>query len=188
MTTPCDRLLAFVVLSAAAACGGTASDLVFSGTVSGRAFAPTSAAAGPLSFSAHQNVGEIFLGANAGDLCAQALADEQRPSAQYLNLLVFQQDASGTSTPPVPGTYTVLPGAATGAGKWAGAGYWRNDASCAEVEYVKANSGTVTLTAVEATRYQGSFDLSLATGDHVTGSFTSTVCGNLARISDGVCR
>jgi hypothetical protein len=57
--------------------------------------------------------------------------------------------------------------------------YATTDAKCVSGPTVEATSGTVTITSTATTSsstLQGSFDVTMSTGDHLTGTFDAPVC------------
>jgi hypothetical protein len=94
------------------------------------------------------------------------------PDASNLRLLVW---TGGTSVP--TGTYaiSVLDGG-TGTSPLATATYSLTDAKCAPKIGEDAVGGSITLTTSDQTTVAGTFDVTFSGGDHLTGSFSASVC------------
>ena len=121
------------------------------------------------------NAGIIGI-SSVGGICAKASASQAPKNSQFLLLVVVDYNGALTSAPTAPGTYTV----STTASKRAGAQYIQLDANCQNtVGSVFSVSGTVTLTSVNNGSYAGTFDLTLNSGDHITGSFSASNCPGL---------
>jgi hypothetical protein len=58
----------------------------------------------------------------------------------------------------------------------AAAGFTAQDATCNPTSDEQATSGTITMTQVSTTTVAGSFDVTFANGDHLTGTFSAPVC------------
>jgi len=118
------------------------------------------------------NAGIIGI-SSVGAICSKVTAGQAPKSSQFLLLVVVDFNGAQSSAPTAPGTYTVSPTAT----KRAGAQYIQLDANCQNtVGNVFATSGTVTLTSVNNGSYAGTFDLTLNSGDHITGSFSASNC------------
>lgn len=122
-----------------------------------------------------------ILMANAGDLCGDAMTNTSHPNEKGIGIILFDVNGTTTNTPTAPGTYTIAQGG-TPPAKAAAVQVSSSDATCKDVEAdnVSATSGTVTLTAVSGNKFTGNFDVVLASGDHLTGSFTPSECPVLA--------
>ena len=114
------------------------------------------------------------------DTCS--IADESaHPSSKQFTFLISDDVNAGSSgTPPSkPGTYTVttlenLPASGPGAE----CGFAVLDATCKSTSMsATCDSGTVTLTRVDAQGYAGTFDVMIA-GTHLTGAFDVPSCSN----------
>jgi hypothetical protein len=89
-----------------------------------------------------------------------------------LVLLVFA-DSNG----PAAGSYPIVSSCAPSCGtNFAQAGYTATDAQCNTVRTDDATTGSVVLSDVSATTIDGSFDLTVQSGDHLTGTFSAPVC------------
>ena len=71
-----------------------------------------------------------------------------------------------------PGQYAI--GATTTT--TAAAAFTAEDAKCKPTSDEQATHGTITLTQITTTTVAGTFDLTFANGDHLTGSFEAPVC------------
>jgi hypothetical protein len=104
---------------------------------------------------------------NVAGTCAVLARKGNPPSAQVLSLAAAQ---AGSTIG--PGTYTV---AAQGS-PTATAVYAQSDASCVGKVDSQATGGTVTITGLSSGSVQGSFDLTFAGGDHLSGTFSAPTC------------
>ena len=79
--------------------------------------------------------------------------------------------------PSVPaGTYPI--------GSMAIAQYGADSATCTSTTSERAQTGSIVLTSVTSTEIQGTFDVTMTDGDHLTGSFDAPVCDvNFAGLS-----
>jgi hypothetical protein len=155
-----------------AACGGSAS-----GTIHGNSFVPVDSVNVVLSLGTNDSLVELVV-ADTGGLCD--LAKASRVPKNLGGLLIVAQDRiSGTTgtAPIAAGTYTIT-SSGTSPGKVANAAYNRTDATCHTInaDNATATSGSVTFTGVSGGTYVGSYDLTMNSGDHVTGSFSSASC------------
>jgi len=83
----------------------------------------------------------------------------------------------GAVAPSVPaGTYPI--------GSMAIAQYGADSATCTSTTSESARAGSIVLTNVTSTEIQGTFDVTMANGDHLTGSFDAPICNvNFAGLS-----
>ena len=112
------------------------------------------------------------------DTCS--IADERaRRSSKQLTFLVSDDVSAGSSgTPPSkPGTYTIMFPNVPASGPAAQCGFAVYDATCHPLIPTPCESGTVTLTRVDAQGYAGTFDVMIA-GSQVNGSFDVPSCSN----------
>jgi hypothetical protein len=167
-----------------AGCGGASHSSKVNGTIRGRTFQPADAISAAGSIAQRDRSAEVGIIAlsSSGGLCGKVSAGSQPKNTQYLLLFVYDQDtATGqTSAPGAAGTYRVS-GTGQPLAKQAIAVYLQTDASCNEVADAGASSaaGTVTLSSVSNGNYEGTFDLTLDSGDHITGSFSASNCPGL---------
>jgi hypothetical protein len=78
--------------------------------------------------------------------------------------------------PVAAGTYPVVPGASGSSAASAEGGYATTDAQCNDKTSIAAASGSVTFSTISSSVVEGTFDIVLAGGDHVSGSFNAPVC------------
>jgi hypothetical protein len=104
---------------------------------------------------------------NIAGTCALLQRHGNPKSAQALTMEVIV-----TSSSVVSGTYAV--GGQTA--PFASAAFAAQDATCTTTTDEQATSGSIVLTTVSAATVDGTFDLTFAGGDHLTGSFTAPVC------------
>jgi hypothetical protein len=89
------------------------------------------------------------------------------------NATSFSFGVTSTTGLVAEGTYPVTPGA-TGSG--ASGGYSTTDAQCNDKLSINAASGSVTFTTISGSVVEGTFDIVLTDGDHLSGSFNAPVC------------
>jgi hypothetical protein len=91
---------------------------------------------------------------------------------------IFAVGVIATGTSVAAGTYTIQPSTSSTLPR-AMAEYSVTDANCNNTTTENAMSGTVTLTAAmssSSSAVQGSFDVTMTNGDHLTGTFDAPVC------------
>jgi hypothetical protein len=180
-----------LILLAASICvccgggGGPASgSATFSGLVSGQTLTPHDATAAVLSFSGTGVPGRAALIAiaSAPGLCSSLTGGKEPKSTSYLVLTAFQMQRDySAAPPPAPGTYYV----ASAALENGVAVFASTNATCGLVAAPKpATTGTITFTSV-GNRYSGSYDLTFAFGEHVTGTFDAPLCGGISALDPG---
>jgi hypothetical protein len=186
-------LLWFVVTLFLASCGsgmdmggststGTAT---VNGTIHGRQVAASDAQSAivPASVQGFSFQAGAVVISSAPGICATVGAGKQPRNWQTLVLGVAQQQ-NGTIGPPTsPGAFTIITGLSFDP-QIAVAYFRATDANCADLGATAdavAISGTVALTSVSTT-YTGSFDLTLDTGEHITGSFRAPGCPAIASV------
>ena len=163
------------------ACGGATSgpgggSSTVNGTVAGGQKVPTNDAIGVVSTQT-QTVGTstvttALVGVaitNKANVCEIAQAHHVPANATILSLSVTKP---GNAI--APGTYTL--GSNGLSNTFVGAEYTQYGASCATSHDELGATGTITLTTVSASAVQGTFDVTMANGDHLTGSFDAPVC------------
>jgi hypothetical protein len=174
-------MLRSAALALLAACAANAGKGTVVGSVNGATFAIKDAisAAVYVQGSTSERVAEVMLG-NDGDLCSNAADDSQIKSYIGVTLTMFSAD---TITPAgSPGDYTI--GATTG-----NSASWNavvTDSMCQDVQVREAIAiaGTVTLAKIEGNAFSGSFDVTLDSGDHITGTFDPAACAGMQNLVD----
>jgi hypothetical protein len=167
--------------------GGAGSGLSINGTIAGRTYAPTEGLAGPVRYNGY-DAGAVLL-TNSSGLCSKVASGQQPKNSQYffIGLAEIDQTSLSSHAPTTTGDYTVwsLSGLPPSS-KIAVVAATVTDSSCLPVGTSEAQgvSGKVTLTSIQGGAYAGTFDVLLrndaAATDHVTGTFTSTVCAALS--------
>jgi hypothetical protein len=76
-----------------------------------------------------------------------------------------------SATPLHPGSYPI------GAPSNGTSQYSETNAMCGTSLVEDATTGSVTLTGVSASLLEGTFDVTMGNGDHLTGTFSAPVCG-----------
>jgi hypothetical protein len=155
-----------------------------SGTVGGSAFAAqdavfTLANAKGLAFNGQSTV--AFVG-DFGGICAKEQASSGVMGGRSIFIGLAVNDAAGSASPVTsPGAHVIATGAAAqgASARVAQLFYQRVGANCLKAEMHSAASGAVTVTAVDASRLDGTFDVVLAdTNEHVTGAFAASSCSS----------
>lgn len=167
------------------ACGGSTSEgsgpsgsAIVSGRVGGHAV-PTSGAIGLVGTgmvqefdgSATTELGYAYTGAmisNAAGLCTSLTQGRAPHEATMLVISVSKEGASSIAA----GTYAISRSGPV----VADVGFVVQDASCNDVTSIDAVSGSVTIDHVASTSIDGSFDVTMQSGDHLTGSFSAPTC------------
>jgi len=144
--------------------GGT-----ISGPIKGKPFVVADAFA-----LARDHSSEIVL-SSSPDQCVPAAQQVQHPGETALLLLLSDDDSTGHPiVPPPPGTYTINTGSptlATVEGNILDANCLNNADNDA-----LASTGTVVLSGVKNGIFEGTFDVLMDSGDHITGSFVAPTC------------
>ena len=155
------------------------------GTVRGQSFAPADAiSVNAATTSPSGSVGAVAITSQVG-LCGRITSGQNSKNTQYLILVVgdYNTTTNITAAPSAPGTYTVYVSGQRPA-QFAGAIYQQTDSNCTVTSTLGATSGSVTITSASGGSFSGSFDFTLETGDHITGTFTSANCALLENVLD----
>jgi hypothetical protein len=175
------RALSFFSLIAATAAACGSGPATFNGTVRGQGFKPADALSSTstvtLSDGSTVTVGEVALSSVHG-MCNLITSAQTPKSSQYFIMLLAAIQNGVPQPPSGPGTFTV---STATSGNIATVSFQALDQSCASINANSADgvAGTVTLTSVNNGAYNGNFDVSLSSGDHVSGSFTASSCPQL---------
>jgi hypothetical protein len=185
-------LLYIPVLAALAACGPGMDDgsdstgtATVNGTIHGRQItaADASSAVVPASVQGFSFTAGAVVISSAANICSTVSAGKQPRNWQTLVLGVAQQQNGNVGPPTAPGVYTIITGLSFDS--HIAVAYFRaTDANCADLGLTAdaaAVSGTVTLTSVTPA-FTGSFDLTLDTAEHITGSFKAPACAAIASV------
>jgi len=163
-----------------AAHGGGALD----GTVRGQTYSFVDSISGPVAWSAGGYDGqkaEIVL-SSIGGACADAQSGTVRKGEEFV--VIWLGQASGTSVvTPTPGTYSIE----ANSGNIAEWSLFSLDATCMDTGSMDANAiaGSVVLASASGDVFSGQFDLTLDSGDHVTGTFEPAPCAATANVGLG---
>ncbi len=121
--------------------------------------------------------------ASTSQLCADASASPPIDRKQQRFTTIALRDVSGatTATPTAPGTYTIYPNTGSEPAKSASLLTGELDSTCQPIDADAASgeSGTVTLSSLSGGVFVGSFDVTLNTGGHITGTFDPEACPQL---------
>jgi hypothetical protein len=122
--------------------------------------------------------------ASTSNLCSDAGASPPIDRKQQRYVVIELSDVMGgmTATPTAPGTYTIYPNTGTRPAKSASLVTGGFDGTCQPTDATAGSgeSGSVTLTSIAGGVFDGTFDVALNTGSHITGSFTPHACPALA--------
>jgi hypothetical protein len=149
-----------------------------SGTVEGQSLAPKDVLAVSV-----QGATNIFITDVTG-YCSAINDGHKLKSGTALVLILGQTDSSGASVAITPGTFPItdFPTGNTAAT----AELVKTDATCTNTvneSGATAVSGSVTVSAVSGSSVDGSYDLTMGSNDHVTGSFSAATCSYTAPAS-----
>jgi hypothetical protein len=122
--------------------------------------------------------------ASTSDLCGDASASPviDRKGQHFVQIELRDVNGAVRTAPTAPGAYTIYPNTGSEPAKAASLTVGVLDDTCQVIDDTSASgqSGTVTLTSVNAGVYAGSYDVVLNTGDHISGTFQPTACPQLA--------
>jgi len=176
-------MLRTTALALLAACTANAGSGTMVGTVHGATFAIKDAISAMVYVqgSTTERVAQVMLG-NDGDLCSNASNDTQIKGYTGVSLTMFEATATSIDPAGSPGDYTI--GGTTG-----NVASWNavvTDQMCQDVLASEATGtgGTVTLTKIAGNAFSGSFDVTLDSGDHVTGTFAPAACAGMQNFVD----
>ena len=168
------RILPFVAL---AGCNSSSSPGAVHGTIRGSAY-PIAASISATVTSSGKSAAFIILSSSM-ELCLPPDAQIQHPGEKTVVIVLQDSEAAPTG----PGTYTVVDPAGNDPTPTRAALLYSSvlDTACLNhaEDQTTATSGTVMLTSVHGGAYEGQFDVTLDSGDHVTGSFEPTACDDL---------
>jgi hypothetical protein len=183
---PCLLALAAIVGCSSSSASSSPGDV--NGTIRGNAYLVAGAFSATVTRGLFGDEGVIVM-SNSTDLCMPPDVRSLHPGEQFLQIELEDAKSPTGTAPAAPGTYTAFkPGGQapppTGqppVAKEALLFTSSLDAQCAENANAQATavSGSVTLTAVVGGVYAGTFDVTLDSGDHITGSFNPTMCAQL---------
>jgi hypothetical protein len=176
----------YAAAAALLSCGGgssgpTPGSATFQGTVRGNPVTMADATSAEIQPSSSARNGVVVV-SSASAICASLGTGKEPKSSQHLIVAVAEFNGTTVTAPTGPGVFPIVFGPTSTRG--AIATFVSTDATCqdpAAPNGAAATGGTITLTAVGAT-YSGSFDLTLDTTDHITGTFTAPGCNGLAAV------
>ena len=170
---------AFAGIVAVLACGsssGGGGAATVTGTVAG-AKVPTTdtiAIVGPLvdTFGDFPEQGVTVAITNLTPACsfAQPGGDSNPPNSTVLLMVVGSPEAV------TPGTYSIIATTPTATTINTLLVFEAVDGQCKQTSMHAARSGTITLSTISATAVEGSFDVSLDTGETLSGTFDAPIC------------
>lgn len=122
--------------------------------------------------------------ASTSNLCGDAGASPaiDRKGQHFVAIELRDVDGAVKTAPTAPGVYTIYPNTGSEPAKAASLTVGVLDDTCQVIDDTSASgqSGTVTLSSVNAGVYAGSYDVVLNTGDHISGTFQPSACPQLA--------
>jgi hypothetical protein len=112
--------------------------------------------------------------------CADIGSNSEPPNVKSLAISLADYNGTVLNAPTATGSYTIYDSTAGGTPPtlYASASAGVTDATCTTItaDSASAMTGTVTLTSVSGNVFDGSFDIMMNSGDHVTGSFSPEAC------------
>ncbi len=169
--------LAWLCAGALAGCGGGNH---VDGTIHGTSFPAATAISAQVTQSQTGIVtgSAVILLSSEGDVCSVITGGHAPRGSQSLVIGLTDVDmATGKITAPTAaGTYTVVANNGALQAHTAGVGYVSLDQTCGKAATAAAVGGSVTLTSAGSGGYAGSFDVTLDSGDHLSGQFSSSSC------------
>jgi hypothetical protein len=180
-----DRLMRCVLLMVVAACTSDAGGSV-TGQVPGGSFDPGATISAAVMIP--DGGGEaVIVVSSVATACSDdgAAPPIERKGSRAMTIRLMDVANGMTTTPAAPGTYTIYPNSGSQPPKEALLEMYGLDDTCQQVDAQSAQgqSGSVTLTSVAGGVFKGTFDVTLNTGDHLTGSFDPTACAALASLA-----
>jgi len=171
------------MVSALCACGSDSSPASLAGTIHGMSFAMHDSASGErvvTTGGGTLHAASVFLTSTSGT-CADIEANQFHQNEKGVLITLWDVVGTTTNAPTAPGMYSIYQGSGTSPAKAALFNAQVNDATCNEIpaDSAKGATGSVNLTLVSGMKYSGTFDVSLDSGDHVTGSFDPVECPQL---------
>jgi hypothetical protein len=123
--------------------------------------------------------------ASTSNLCDDA-GSVDRKGQHFISIELRDVNGSTRTAPTAAGTYTIYPNTGSEPAKSASLTVGAFDDTCQLDDNLAASgqSGTVTLTSVTGGVYRGSYDFTLNSGSHITGTFAPTACPKLATATD----
>nr|HEX4316985.1 hypothetical protein [Kofleriaceae bacterium] len=159
------------------------------GSIKGNSYPVAAALSATVQTTSGGGFGMVVL-SSAADACSPAAAQVSHPGEKSVVVIVAANDGRAIATPPTAtGTYAIPdPTADPVPNAMVATVFTSNlDATCENNadDQTTAVSGTVTIDSIDGQLYSGSFDVTLDSGDHVTGSFSPGSCSSLAAIVTG---
>jgi hypothetical protein len=150
-----------------------------SGTIHGQSFHIVDAVSMAATLSVTggtQMQGLIFL-TTTPHYCGDLAANTVRKGEMAVSISLADITGQAVGAPTMAGTYTVAAGGPLSP-KAAAIKVVVTDQSCMAIapSGAKATAGAVKLTSVDANAFDGTFDVTLDSGDHVSGSFSPESC------------
>ena len=172
---------ALIAITTAAACGGGTH---VDGSLGGHSFVAAEAVSTVWTQKANgiqTNSAAILISTQARVCDVISGGHSPRGSQSLLFSLTDVDGKTGAATAPSgSGVYTVVGKSGQPQAHTAGVAWVSLDQMCGKAAQADGVGGTVTLSTASPSGYTGSFDLTLDSGDHVSGHFDSTSCGALA--------
>jgi hypothetical protein len=124
--------------------------------------------------------------ASVSTLCADAAATPpiNREGENFITIELADITDGVSTTPTQPGTFTVYPDTGSQPPLSATVNVGAYDDTCSLVDSGMGQSGSVTLTSINGNVFVGSYDVTLNTGDHLTGTFDPEACPALQQAAN----
>lgn len=185
MKHACSSAVVAIIGLAATACGDDGgSPATMTGTVHGESYGLVDAISSSITYTTPggRTIHEALIAlTNTDGACESAMSNTVHPSEQDIIIELTDFDGATFAVPTMPGTYTVYTGNGMEPAKTAFFRALAVDTACNDVPAKDAGgaSGTVTLTRITDDAFAGTFDVTLDTGEHVTGRFDPEECSAL---------
>lgn len=165
-----------VTFVSAVACGGGS----YSGSVHGQPFQPVDALSTVVKDFGGNTPLTLVISDTAG-ACANSSANQRQKNARILMLLVqhYEPTLGRSVSPDAAGVYLIEEWSDPNhEAKFARGFLQQSDASCNPIASDDSAivSGSITFDSAKAGSYEGSYDLMLTGGDHITGRFSAPDC------------
>ena len=145
-----------------------------SGTINGVPFVALDAVSAVVFTPAGTQAG-IFI-TSTPDFCADLAAKVDRADSAQLFFVAAIRDANDrNSTPTAPASFPIT-STPIPPGEFSFGGYLARDATCQLTTPARATAGSVVVADIDNQIFDGTFDVTLASGDRITGTFSPGAC------------
>jgi hypothetical protein len=122
--------------------------------------------------------------------CPDVMMNSYPANTTYVNLTVYQTDATGAYMTPTAGDYTIHQGEPPPSFKLGSATFASEDGLCTVINTENATAGTITVSSINLASgggIVGTFDLTFGS-DHLSGSFNAPYCAGSISSANLTCR